>query len=214
MSDPTVHGASGQEPEHAPQQAQPGYPTTPPPPPPPPPGYASAPPPPYGSAPAYPAAPQYGAPAPVPADPPPPLALAVRLMYLGAVLSVIASLLTLLQRDALRSQLADSGLNASQLDTALSVAVVSAVVAGLIGAGLWVLNAVFNARGAKWARILSTVLGGLAVLSTLASLTQPASGLNRLLSIVELLIALAVIVLIWRPESSRYYEARSGVPTV
>jgi hypothetical protein len=210
MSDPTIHDPSGAEPGQQPDRGRQE----------PAPGYQSAPPPaPYGStyppAPAYQAAPQYAEQprAAVPADPPPPLALAVRLMYLGAVLSVVSSLLTLVQRDALRTQLAKGGLAASQLDTALNVAVVTAVIVGLIGAALWVLNAVFNARGAKWARILSTVLGGLAILSTLASLTQPASGLNRLLSIVELLIAVAVVVLIWRPESSRYYEARSGVPT-
>jgi hypothetical protein len=184
----------------------------------PPPAYGSAPPPPpaYGNAPAYSAAPQYGqgTPPPVPADPPPSLALAVRLMYLGAVLSILDVVLLLTQRDALRSQLAKAGTSASALDAAVTVAVVSTIVVGLIGTGLWVLNAVFNARGAKWARVLSTVLGVLAVVTTLLSFTQPDTALNRALSVAQLLVAAAVVLLLWRPDSSRYYEARSQVRTV
>jgi hypothetical protein len=150
----------------------------------------------------------------VPADPPPPLALAVRLMYVGAVLSILDIVLLLTQRDALRSQLAKAGTSASALDAAVTVAVISTIVIGLIGTGLWVLNAVFNARGAKWARVLSTVLGVLAVVTTLLSFTQPDTALNRALSVAQLLVAAAVVLLLWRPDSSRYYEARSEVRTV
>jgi hypothetical protein len=200
MSDPTHPDPSA----HDPYRGQPE-----------PPGYSSAPPPPpYGNAPAYPSAPQYGetVPAAVPADPPPPLALAVKLMYVGAALALVDALLTLTQRSELRSQIVAAGTRASAVDAAVTVAIVSAVVVGLLAAGLWVLNAVFNARGATWARILSTVLGALAVVFTLVSFTQPGGGLSRALSVVQLLIAIAVLVLIWRPESSRYYQARSGVP--
>jgi hypothetical protein len=202
--DPSTPDPSGQDPNRG--RAEP------------PPAYGSAPPPPpaYGNAPAYPAAPQYGqgTPPPVPADPPPSLALAVRLMYLGAVLSILDIVLLLTQRDALRSQLAKAGTSASALDAAVTVAVVSTIVVGLIGTGLWVLNAVFNARGAKWARVLSTVLGVLAVVTTLLSFTQPDTALNRALSVAQLLVAAAVVLLLWRPDASLYYEARSQVRTV
>jgi hypothetical protein len=135
-------------------------------------------------------------------------------MYLGAALSILDILLLLTQRDALRSQLAKAGTSASALDAAVAVATVTTIVIGLIGTALWVLNAVYNARGAKWARVLSTVLGVLAVVTTLLSLTQPDTALNRILSVAQLLVAAAVLLLIWRPESSRYYEARSAVRTV
>jgi hypothetical protein len=149
----------------------------------------------------------------VPSTPPPPLSLAVKLMYAGAVLSLLEIAAAVLERDAIRRQLADVGrLNPSEMNAAVAAAVVVAAVLSAITAGLWLLNAVFNARGQKWARILSTVLGGLAVLFSLGSLAQPAGGLSRALTLVQLLLAIAVVVLIWRPESSRYYEARSGVP--
>jgi hypothetical protein len=133
-------------------------------------------------------------------------------MYVGAALSLLDAVLTLTQRGELRSQVVAAGTPATAVDTAVTVAIVSAIVIGVLAAGLWVLNAVFNARGATWARILSTVLGALAVVFTLVSFTQPGGGLSRALSVVQLLIAIAVLVLIWRPESSRYYQARSGRP--
>jgi hypothetical protein len=134
-------------------------------------------------------------------------------MYLGAALSLVNIVLTVLQRNAIRAQLAEAGrLSAEALDAATTATIVLGAVVGLAAAGLWVLNAVYNARGRTWARVLSTVLGGLAVVFALASLSQPESGLSRLLTFVELLLAAVVLVLIWRPESSRYYLARSGVP--
>jgi len=132
-------------------------------------------------------------------------------MYVGAALSVLNILFTALQRDAIRTELARAGrLSASALDAAVTATIVLGTVVGLTATGLWILNAIYNARGRAWARVLSTVLGGLAVVSTLATLSQPGGGLSRLLSILGLLIAAAVLVLIWRPESSRYYAARSG----
>jgi hypothetical protein len=58
------------------------------------------------------------------------------------------------------------------------------------------------------------VLGVLAVVTTLLSFTQPDTALNRALSVAQLLVAAAVVLLLWRPDSSRYYEARSEVRTV
>ena len=222
MSDPTSQDPTSQDPAAGRPEPTSGPPVPPAPPygasPPPPPAYGAAPPPPpsYGSTPSYPAAPQYGtAPTEPPAAPPPPLALAVRLMYLGAALSLVNIVLTLFQRDAIRSQLASQGrLGPAALDAAATATVVVGAVVGLAGTALWVLNAVYNARGRAWARVLSTVLGGLAVLFALASLTQPGGGLSRLLTFVELIIAAAVLALIWRPESSQYYRARSGPPGV
>jgi hypothetical protein len=174
-----------------------------------PPGPESAP-----GPPAYPTAPQYGVPEPpAPATPPPPVALAVRLMYVGAALSLLGIVIAPLQRNALRSQLAQTGnLQESQLDAAVAAAVVLAVVGGLVQVGLWVLNAVFNARGRTWARLLSTGLGALAVLSGLTSLVRPAAGLTRAVTLVEVVLAAVIVVLLWRPEATRFYVARSGSP--
>lgn len=146
--------------------------------------------------------------------PPPPVATAVKLMYAGAALSLIGMLSTLFLTGSVRDQIADQpGMDAAAVDVAVTVFVVGGVVVGLVGVGLWILNAVYNARGASWARILSTVLAGLAILFTLIGFVQPQPGLSRVLSILQLLLAAAIVVLLWRPESSRFYAVASAPRT-
>lgn len=171
-------------------------------------GYPGAPQQPYpqGGQP-HPAPGQQGA----PSTPPKPLALAVKLMYVGAALSLVSVLSSFLFTDALRDQFAGQpGMDQAMVDTAVTIGLVTAVVIGLVSVGLWILNAVFNSRGKQWARILSTVLGVLAVISTLIGFTQPAPALSRVLSVVQMLLAIGIVVLLWRPESSRFYQAMSA----
>jgi len=113
--------------------------------------------------------------------------------------------------DTIREQIeAQPGMDSATVDAAVTIAIIGGVVIGLIGIGLWILNAVFNAKGKAWARILSTVLGGLAIVSTLFSFVQPTASLSLVLSIVQMLLAIGIIVLLWRPESSRFYAAASA----
>ncbi|MFP5346648.1 MAG: hypothetical protein ACLGIA_06450 [Actinomycetes bacterium] len=141
---------------------------------------------------------------------PPPLALAVKLMYVGAVLSLVNLVIGLTQGDAIRRQLQDqAGLSQEAIDTAVAVAFVSGVVAGLIGIALWLFNAAMNARGKKWARILSTVLGALAVLSFLGSFAQPTTPPTVIIGLLMALLAIVIVWLLWRPDSSRYYDVMS-----
>lgn len=138
---------------------------------------------------------------------------AVLLMYLGAALSVIGLLVGLATlgslRDNIRSRLQDNGtFTASQLDTAYHVAVVSIVVIALIAIGLWVWMAVKNGQGRSWARIVATVLGGLNILQFLINLAQSQSTAgSTVLSVISVLLAIAILVMLWRPESSAYFQA-------
>ena len=139
---------------------------------------------------------------------PQPVALAVKLMYVGAALSLVGVLVAFMFQDAMREQmLAQPNFSPADLDAAVAVVIGITVVFGLLGVGLWVLNAVFNAKGKNWARILSTVLGALAVLFTMISITQPAAAVSRLLSLVQVALAVVILFLLWRPESSRFYAA-------
>jgi hypothetical protein len=139
---------------------------------------------------------------------------AVLLMRVGAGLSVLSILITLLTRDSLRSQVAralrksSTTLTAQQLDAAVTVAVSIAVVVGLISVGLWLWMASANAKGRSWARIVATVLGALSVLSLLSSVAQgQMTTLNLVVSLISLVLAIVILVLLWRKESSAYYEA-------
>jgi hypothetical protein len=65
-----------------------------------------------------------------------------------------------------------------------------------------------NGKGRSWARIVATVLGALSVLSLLSSVAQgQLTTLNLIVSLVSLALAIAILVLLWRKESSAYYDA-------
>jgi hypothetical protein len=167
----------------------------------------------------------YGAPPPAPtygglqeAGPvtrPRAMDVAVLLMKVGAVIAVLSVLTVFLQGDTLRTAVEQSLQDAGQdvtpdaVDLAVTVGTVAAVVSGLVGAGLWWWMAVVNGRGRPWARIVATVFFGLSTLSLLASYAQPQPLLGRTLGIVQWLVGLAVVVLVWRRESTRFYLASS-----
>lgn len=138
---------------------------------------------------------------------------AVRLMFVGAALSAVGVLLTFTQTDAIREAIedSDSSLTESEVDTLVNVGVAFAVIFGLVGVGLWIWMAVTNGQGKSWARVVATVLGALNILGTLFNMTQPGSTTASLvLALVGVVLAAAILVLLYRPESSRYYEAKSG----
>jgi hypothetical protein len=172
---------------------------------------------PYGQQPpAYPAMPPppfpNGEAVPKP-QPPSSILNAVRLMYVGAALSAFGFLVGLLTQDDIRDQIAEDNpdFTASEVDRAVTVGVVFTVVIGLIAVGLWVWMAETNRRGRKWARVVATVLGGLNIVLTLIGLTQN-TGLGIVVNVVTIALAGAILWLLYRPESSQYYEAVSATP--
>jgi hypothetical protein len=179
--------------------------------------------PPAGSAaaepPAYPPMPppppfQYETPgaAAVQATPPSSLLTAVRLMFVGAALSAVFLIIGLTQRDSLRDQIADSQpeLTADELDAAVAVGTAVAAIIGLLSVGLWIWMAVMNRKGRSWARVVATVLGGLNIVFTLIGLTQNV-GVDTIVNMVSIVLAAAILWLLYRPESSAYYAAMSGL---
>jgi hypothetical protein len=141
---------------------------------------------------------------------PGPVALAVKLMYAGAALSLLGVIAQFLMQDQMRELVeAQPGMTSEAVDAAVSIGLVLAVVVGLVGVGLWVLNAVFNAKGKNWARILSTVLAGLNILFTLFSFAGPAPMLSRILAVLGMLLSIAIVVLLWRPENKPFYAPQA-----
>lgn len=165
--------------------------------------------------PGYPDQPAYGAPegARPPAEPPSSIRTAVRLMYLGAALSVLWTLLVLPQRDVLRDQLEGQNvdLDPADLDAFVNTFVTLLVVLGVVSVGLWLWMAFANRRGRPWARVVATILGVLGVVAGVFGLFQPL-GLGMLLNLGLLVLAGAILFLLYRPESSAYYRAASSPP--
>jgi hypothetical protein len=161
--------------------------------------------------------PGYQAPtAGAPVAQPPSIAMAVKLMYAGAALSLLGLLSTFLFRDTIRDAVqkasddAATKMTSSEIDAAVGVAITFAVVFGLIGVALWLWMASANGKGRKWARVVATVFFALSVLSTLGSLIQHPPALSLIISIVSLALGAYIIYLLYRPESTQYYNAQSA----
>jgi hypothetical protein len=150
-------------------------------------------------------------PAPTDVEQPSSIRNAVRLMYVGAVLSVLGGLSIFLQVDAIRDQIEedDPSLTGDEVDTAVAIFVVTFVVISLISIGLWLWMAYANGRGQSWARVVATVLGGLSIVSALVGIATGSGGVGIVFSILSVVLAAVILFLLYRPESSRFYEARS-----
>lgn len=180
-------------------------------------GYQGAPPPAPGyDGGAYGAPTYQNVPAGAPVAQPKSIAMAVKLMYVGAVLAVIGALTSLLMQDTVRETVEqaaeDTGtsMTSSEIDTAVAVGMGTAVVMGIIGALLWVLMAVMNGKGKKWARVVATVFFALSLVSFLVGLAQAAPALSRIISVITILLGAYIIFLLYRPESTQYYDAQSA----
>lgn len=147
--------------------------------------------------------------------------LAVRLMWAGAVVSVLSVIVGLITygsfRDDVSEQLRAEDPNASQsvIDAAVAVGITFVVAVGLIGAGLWLWMAWKNGQGRAWARVVASVLAGLNVLFTVIGFIGGQSEpFTLVLSVVNLALAVAILMLLWKKESSAFYDAVSHSHTV
>lgn len=181
---------------------------------------SSAPPPdggyPAGPLPSYP----YGSgdePTPRRVPQPPSMQLAVRLMWVGAGLSLASLIVVLLTLSSLKShirdQLANSNptLSTSDINTTYHAVVVGAFISAAMGIALWLWMAWKNGQGRRWARVVATVLG---VINLLSSIYSIAVGhwlaVSAVLTVLNLILAVVILVLLWRRESSDFYAAQSA----
>lgn len=147
-----------------------------------------------------------------PSAPPQPVQNAVKCMYAGAALSAISLIIGLVTIHSLKSAIksANPALTASQINTALGVAEVTAVIVGLLGIGLWIWMAMANRSGKNWARIMASVLFGINTLLLLLGLARPHALFSLLLSVLTWLAGLGAIIFLWNKESTSYFQAMSA----
>lgn len=196
------------------------------------PGMPQPPAPPYG-APQSGAAPQYGAAPPPPPDygqtpggpyaqaatitQPPPIKQAVMLMKVGAGLSLLGLLLSLLTmgsaKDIIRQAGVDAGapLTDDQLNGLATASIAFAVFAGLVGVGLWLWMAAANGKGRKWARVVSTVFFVLSLLSAASGSVQGRTpALSLVLSLVTVALGASILFLLYKKESTAFYDGMAA----
>jgi hypothetical protein len=138
---------------------------------------------------------------------PPSVRNAVRLMYAGAALEVIAAIVALLTRGSLKASLLKNhpDYTAAQLHTAETTRTVGLVIGAVIAIGLWIWMAQANGRGLSWARVLSAVFFGISTLSLLGSLFLARSAGSLIIGVVIWLVGLAAIILLFRKESAPFF---------
>ena len=147
---------------------------------------------------------------------PAPVLTAVKLMYAGAVVSAVELIigLALIAVDIEAAARGHSWATASPPSKPLVFTLW--IVFGLAVVALWLWMARANGQGRNWARILSTVLFGLAALQLPGGFTQPVShagfGATVLyyggtaLFAAAWLVGAAAVWLLWRPASRTFFK--------
>ena len=165
------------------------------------------------SASSMPVAPQYQpqSAAAAPVERPSSVTRAVQLMYVGAALSLVGIIVAWATKSQLNEQIAAATptLTPDQVESAVTISLAVGTVIGLVAVGLWLWMAAANGAGKSWARVVATVLGALSVLSAVFSLTS-GTGITIAMQVLSLVLAVAILVLLWRPASSEYFRARSA----
>jgi len=127
---------------------------------------------------------------------------AVRLMYAGAAVTALSLIMATIS-------LASIGRRAATLRVAgrnqpFPVALTVGIGLGLVMIALWLWMARASSEGRHWARIVSTVLFGLATLYLVGS-----RGVAQVVfAVVVWLVGLGAVWLLWRPTSSVFFQAQ------
>jgi hypothetical protein len=153
------------------------------------------------------------------APPSPSVRTAVLLMYGMLAAIALRALLSLVAHDALLDAFAESRNRDRSVDfdravvdsTApayTSLAIGSLVIFGI----LLVLTTVFVSRGARWARVVATVVAALNLLNVVVVIAQPAPIWYKLLGLVIAVLALGVLVLLYRSDANAFFRRAKEQP--
>ena len=142
---------------------------------------------------------------------PPPVLTAVKLMYAGAAVSTVSLIISLADIGGTKSAIrkARPSWTATQVNQFDRFIVITAVVSGLIGIALWLWMARANGQGRNWARIVSTVLFGLATLDLFGVVSQPKTLLGLVFPLLTWLIGAGAVFLLWRRESTTFFHPQT-----
>ncbi len=182
---------------------------------------------------AYPSSGQPAEPLRLPA--PAPVRTAVKLMYAGAAVSTVTLIIALALIPAIKAALrtAHPSLTAAQISD-VNTLITLAMVFGLAVIAVWLWMARANGQGRNWARILCTVLFGLATLELIRVRPQYPGGylahfvigghvysvihsvfgatvLGLIVPVLLWLAGLAAVWLLWRPASGAFFKPH-GAP--
>lgn len=145
------------------------------------------------------------------AEQPPSVRNAVRLMYVGAAIEVIAVIIDVLTRSSLKSALLKNHplYTAAQLHTAERARTGELIIGAVIAIGLWIWMAQANGRGLSWARTLSAVFFGISTLSLILSVLIAHAVAALIVGVIIWLVGLAAIVLLYSKQSAPFFSRQA-----
>ncbi|TQL66714.1 hypothetical protein FB381_0579 [Nocardioides albertanoniae] len=182
----------------------------------------------YGYQQPYPAP---AAPPMAPVERPKTLTYAVIGMWIGALLDVVSTIVLLTTDMAEMKKLIVTEMEKqptydpsvfeaeNMADVIVSIVQIGGVVFGVISLGLWIWMAIMNGKGRNWARITATVFGSLSLISSLSSLgnlagsstfgdvSVPTSAGSVVVTVAQLLLVIAILVLLWMSPTNAYVNA-------
>jgi hypothetical protein len=141
-------------------------------------------------------------------DPPASLLRAVQVMYVGAILAPIHSVIYVLTAGTTKRAIEAKHpyWSHSLVSTTTGIAVIGGAAITLMAALLYVWIARSCRSGKNWARITGTVLFAIVILLTAYDLGPGVeTTLNMIFSCAGVLIGLVAVVLLWQRPSSAYF---------
>jgi hypothetical protein len=129
---------------------------------------------------------------------------AVRLMYAGAAVTILSLIISI----TLLAFVGRSGvtLRLAGRTQPFWVAITVVIVGGLVVIAAWLWMARASGRGRNWARILSTVLFGLATLELSSVFSGAQTVLGLVFWVPTWVVGLAAVWLLWRRDSSAFFK--------
>jgi hypothetical protein len=134
---------------------------------------------------------------------------AVRLMYAGAVYTLIYAIgLAKVYRSVFNQPAVGTAAHTGPAAVAVPVVLLSLIE---IAVWLWIARAC--KKGRNWARVTGTVLFAIHTVSTIALFgnTYPGIGLAKLLDVIGWLIACGAVVFLWQRPSSAFFSSRASI---
>jgi hypothetical protein len=147
-------------------------------------------------------------------QPPTTVRLAVRLMFAGAGLEVVALLVAVVTTSSLKTAIfrANPHYNTVQVHNVEVARTTVLVIGALITIGLWLWMAWANDRGRGWARIVAAVLFGVNTLDLLVSIDVVHATATVIVGGVIWLVGLAALLLLFHKRSNPFYVPRAARP--
>jgi len=137
---------------------------------------------------------------------------AVRLMYVGAAISLVGVVLNILTRGSIRTRVRNTypKLTAAQVTRLAHFDFILIIVLGLVFVGLWIWMAVMCGSGRNWARITGSVFFCFLTLFMIITLSGAGGGLGGGLALIPAgilwLVGLGAVMLLWRKDATAFFR--------